>query len=109
LSYEELYRLAYRVVLQKKGEILYNRVRDFENDWLEGTVRPKILDYLTGSLVSPASAAVNVSERRAAGERFLKGLKAEWLDHKLCMAMLSDVLMYMVCAALCRLIAGTEY
>lgn len=30
LSFEELYRAAYKIVLKKKGEILYDRVKTFE-------------------------------------------------------------------------------
>ena len=37
-----------------------------------------------------------MNERRTAGERFLKTVKDAWQDHQLCMAMLADVLMYMV-------------
>ncbi|EON63774.1 hypothetical protein W97_03002 [Coniosporium apollinis CBS 100218] len=98
LSYEELYRHAYRIVLKKKGEVLYGRVRDFEKEWLSQTVAASIQGLVTGSLRSGAhgSAAVTTAnERREAGWRFLKGLKEAWQDHQLCMSMLADVLMYM--------------
>nr|POE93326.1 cullin-3 [Quercus suber] len=34
LSFEELYRNAYRIVLKKKGEELYHKVAQFEEAWL---------------------------------------------------------------------------
>lgn len=37
-----------------------------------------------------------VTERQAAGEKFLTVLKEAWEDHQLCMQMITDVLMYMV-------------
>ena len=37
------------------------------------------------------------AERRVAGEAFLRTLKDSWEDHQVCMGMLTDVLMYMVC------------
>jgi cullin 3 len=36
LSYEEIYRHAYQVVLKKKGDDLYKRVNQFEHQWLSG-------------------------------------------------------------------------
>jgi cullin 3 len=100
LSYEELYRYAYRIVLKKKGEALYARVRDFETDWLNNNVCGQIKKLLVPSLLTPLAdgpTGASVTERRSAGDRFLHGLKAAWQDHLLCMAMLADVLMYLVC------------
>ena len=98
LLFEELYRNAYRLVLKKKGEALYNKVKGFEEAWLKEQVRSKLRASLSGSLSSGASAALGPTgtERRVAGERFLRGLKQAWEDHILCMNMTTDVLMYMV-------------
>jgi cullin 3 len=98
LSYEELYRHAYRIVLKKKGEQLYNKVHEFERSWLATQVRASIQQLLSPNLLADAQGAASTSptERRAAGERFLKGLKQAWGDHQVCMSMLADVLMYMV-------------
>ncbi|KAH8727905.1 Cullin [Phaeosphaeriaceae sp. PMI808] len=97
LSYEELYRYSYRIVLKKKGEQLYNKVHDFERDWLANQVRASIQQLLSPNLVADAQGAAVTSsnERRTAGEKFLKGLKQAWGDHQVCMSMLADVLMYM--------------
>jgi cullin 3 len=98
LSYEELYRHAYRIVLKKKGEQLYNKVHDFERVWLATEVRSFIQQLLSPNLLAEAQGAGTTSpnERRVAGEKFLKGLKQAWGDHQVCMSMLADVLMYMV-------------
>ena len=98
LSFEALYRHAYKLVLKKKGETLYARVKDFEEDWLTNTVRPRILIEISPSLVGSdgVSSTATANEKRAAGERLLKALKQAWDDHNLCMNMTTDVLMYMV-------------
>ena len=99
LSFEELYRNAYKIVLKKKGEELYNKVAQFEENWLGNTVRVEIVRHLTALLMlaEGTSRTVNTqTERREAGEKFLKSLKGSWEDHQVCMGMLTDVLMYMV-------------
>lgn len=107
LSFEELYRNAYKLVLRKKGETLYERVKSFEEEWLAHEVRTRIKSVLSSSLVAGSGGAVantTVNEKRVAGERFLKGLKQAWEDHNLCMNMTTDVLMYMVSSCnSCRL------
>ncbi len=99
LSFEELYRNAYKLVLKKKGETLYTRVKEFEEDWLANTVRPRILVEISPSIVvrsDEVAFTATANEKRVAGERLLKALKQAWDDHNLCMNMTTDVLMYMV-------------
>ncbi|KAI4605051.1 hypothetical protein J4E80_010734 [Alternaria sp. BMP 0032] len=97
LSYEELYRHAYRIVLKKKGEALYEKVHEFERNWLSTEVRASISQLLSTNLLVDAQSigGTTPNERRVAGERFLKGLKQAWSDHQICTSMLADVLMYM--------------
>lgn len=110
LSFEELYRNAYKIVLKKKGDELYNKVAQFEENWLSDAVRPKIVNLLTAPLQLTddlGRSLATTAERRVAGERFLSALKTSWEDHQVCMGMLTDVLMYMVsristCSASCR-------
>jgi cullin 3 len=102
LSYEQLYRFAYRIVLKKKGDQLYGRVREFERDWLTNNVCNVIQTLLSASLLTspqagPSGASLN--ERRVAGEAFLNGVKKAWQDHQICMGMVADVLMYLVSQA----------
>jgi cullin 3 len=98
LSFETLYRTAYKIVLKKKGEALYNRVTSFEENWLSQDVRAAIRRQLGGSLLTgtPANHMGAANERRVAGEKFLRGLRGAWEDHLLCIGMTTDVLMYMV-------------
>lgn len=98
LSYEELYRHAYRIVLKKKGEALYNKVHESERSWLSCEVRASIQQLLSPNLVANthSNGGTTTNERRVAGEKFLKGLKQAWGDHQVCTSMLADVLMYMV-------------
>ena len=98
LSYEENYRLAYRLVLKKKGDLLYDHVKDFEEAWLSNEVRSRIRDQLSDRMLTGGGGGGSgtINEKRLAGERFLRGVKDAWEDHNLCISMTTDVLMYMV-------------
>ena len=99
LSFEELYRNAYKLVLKKRGEALYIRVKEFEEEWLANEVQPRIIEELSQTLLLATSGNQNITtanEKRAAGEKLLRALKQAWEDHNLCMNMTTDVLMYMV-------------
>ena len=99
LSFEELYRNAYKIVLKKKGDELYAKVANFEEQWLGNNVRTEIVRTLTPGLIILATSGRSLestAERRTSGEIFLKNLKDAWDDHQVCMGMLTDVLMYMV-------------
>jgi len=99
LSFEELYRNAYKIVLKKKGEDLYNKVAHFEAQWLGESVRGEIVKTLSPPLMlidGSGRTLATSPERRDAGEKFLRQLKQSWEDHQVCMGMLTDVLMYMV-------------
>ena len=98
LSFEELYRNAYKIVLKKKGDILYDRVSSLEETWLRDTVRVRINSLITSSIILGAageSLPGQSTERRIAGERFLRALKTAFEEHQQCMGMITDVLMYM--------------
>ena len=100
LSFEELYRHAYKLVLKKKGELLYQRVKSFEETWLSKTIQPRIISSLSTSLLVPitegGTTIASANEKRAEGEKLLRSLREAWEDHNLCMNMITDVLMYMV-------------
>lgn len=97
LSFEELYRNAYNIVLRQKGAELYERVTGYEERWLDTQIRTHIVQQLTPALlVGDSSSLATSAEKRVAGEGFLRALKRAWEDHQLCMGMLTDVLMYMV-------------
>lgn len=99
LSFEELYRNAYRIVLMSRGDELYERVKQLERDWLYYDVQDRITSAIAPILLRDGEATDlqdQANERRAAGEKFLNALKEAWEDHQLCMGMITDVLMYMV-------------
>lgn len=101
LSFEELYRSAYKIVLKKEGDELYRRVVQFEQKWLAETVRARLVKRLQGPARFDDNVSLSLtsaSERKRAGENFLQELKDAWDDHQVCMGMLTDVLMYMVSA-----------
>lgn len=74
LSFEELYRNAYNLVLHKYGELLYNGVQGVVADHLK----------------SVAQSCVDCAD-----DRLLEELKKQWDDHKTTMVMIRDILMYM--------------
>ncbi|KAI5842672.1 Cullin repeat-like-containing domain protein, partial [Tricharina praecox] len=77
LSFEALYRNAYKLVLKKHGERLYRQVKELVTEHLQ-------------------HVAVHATiEKRSGGTTFLEQLQAVWNDHQLCMSMITDVLMYM--------------
>ena len=75
LSFEELYRNAYTMVLHKHGERLYSGVKQVVTDHLKVKVRQDVLDNITNS--------------------FLESLNVAWNDHQTAMVMIRDILMYM--------------
>ncbi|CAH0049787.1 unnamed protein product [Clonostachys solani] len=97
LSFEELYRAAYKIVLKKRGDDLYDRVTKFEEEWFSENIIPKIQELVTTSLVniSTDNTVTSVNERRQTGEKFLKGLRDTWEDHNMSMNMTADILMYL--------------
>merc|ERR1711892_1353039 len=75
LSFEELYRTAYTMVLHKHGERLYSGLKEVVTNHLESKVRHDVLQALNNN--------------------FLQTLNAAWNDHQTSMVMIRDILMYM--------------
>ncbi len=98
LSFENLYRASYKIVLRKKGQLLYERVKEFEEEWFRVHVLPPITELVSGNLVSIAllqMQGASAHERRQTGERFLRGIRSTWEDHNTSMNMVADILMYL--------------
>ncbi|KHN13229.1 Cullin-3A [Glycine soja] len=74
LSFEELYRNAYNMVLQKFGEKLY-----------------------TGLVTTMTSHLKEISQsiESSQGEIFLEEINRKWVDHNKALQMIRDILMYM--------------
>ncbi|XP_050527611.1 cullin-3 [Daktulosphaira vitifoliae] len=75
LSFEELYRNAYTMVLLKHGERLYTGMKEVVTNHLENKVREDVL--------------------RSLNNNFLQVLNVAWNDHQTSMVMIRDILMYM--------------
>ncbi|XP_019868057.2 cullin-3-A isoform X2 [Aethina tumida] len=75
LSFEELYRNAYTMVLHKHGERLYTGLKEVVTHHLEFKVREDVLKSLHNN--------------------FLMALNQAWNDHQTSMVMIRDILMYM--------------
>jgi cullin 3 len=100
LSYEELFRKAYAVVLKKSAEDYYDKLLEFERIWLSRTVQSRVLEKLSPELTLAAygglsTATFSPTDRRIAGESLLNALRAEWSDQILCLNMISDVSLYL--------------
>lgn len=75
LSFEELYRNAYTMVLNKYGEKLYTGLKEVVTEHLTQKVRKDVLQSLNNN--------------------FLSVLNQAWNDHQTAMVMIRDILMYM--------------
>lgn len=75
LSFEQLYRNAYNMVLHKHGSRLYYGLREVVSEHLEHKVRQDVLESLHNN--------------------FLQKLNEAWTDHQTSMVMIRDILMYM--------------
>ncbi|KAI1329549.1 Cullin-domain-containing protein [Xylariaceae sp. FL0255] len=98
LAFEQLYRYSYKIVLMKLGQKLYDRVMTFERTWFDDQVMPPIAALISKNLVSitlDEAPGTSVVERRAMGEKFLKGVRVSWENHNMSMNMIADVLMYL--------------
>ncbi|KAI1266879.1 Cullin-domain-containing protein [Xylariaceae sp. FL1019] len=98
LSFESLYRYSYKIVLMKAGHVLYDKVKEFEEKWFADEVMPPIAALITKNLVSitlDGAPGISIVERRALGEKFLKGIRGSWENHNMSMNMIADVLMYL--------------
>ncbi|CCU76160.1 putative cullin-3 [Blumeria hordei DH14] len=98
LSFEQIYRASYKLVLKKQGGRLYDQVQNFKIEWLREVVLPPIRELMTKCSFNVALngiSGVTVNERRLAGDRFLKCLKSSWEDHHTKMKMIADMLIYM--------------
>lgn len=102
LSFEELYRNAYTMVLHKYGERLYNGLREVVTQHLESKVR---LSYTVATqfyfLLSDTSPSyplylkVRQDVLTSLHNNFLQTLNQAWNDHQTSMVMIRDILMYM--------------
>ncbi|KAE9414438.1 hypothetical protein Angca_008640 [Angiostrongylus cantonensis] len=82
LSFEELYRNAYTMVLHKYGERLYTGLKQV------------VEDHLRNNASSSFLVRVKIVESLDSGN-FLEVINETWSDHTTAMVMIRDILMYM--------------
>ncbi|KAH8891856.1 Cullin-domain-containing protein [Thozetella sp. PMI_491] len=95
LSFEQLYRASYKIVLRKQGQQLYERVKSFEENWFKTRIVPEIIELTPRNVALTTLDTVSANERRQMGEKFLRGLRDKWQAHNLAMNMAADILMYL--------------
>ncbi|KAJ3177051.1 Cullin-3, partial [Irineochytrium annulatum] len=117
LSFEELYRNAYNMVLHKHGEKLYNGVHAVIKEHLDEVAVTGIVPTfpVSQTVLSTTSSAASSGEHSSlpksgsfvGGQQYLKVLRDAWNEHVTCMIMIRDILLYMVkiefCARVCSL------
>ncbi|KAI9139305.1 Cullin-3 [Paraphysoderma sedebokerense] len=95
LSFEELYRNAYNMVLHRHGEKLYNGVKDVIKEYLENSAVERIVPaFPSGGAGGPSSDSRGVADREKE-KAFLQVIKDVWDHHMTSLLMIRDILMYM--------------
>ncbi|KAF9348817.1 Cullin-3 [Mortierella sp. AD094] len=84
LSYEEVYRCGYNLVIHKCGERLYHGIKDLIEKYLESEAEMKIVPVLGIADTSPSE-----------GVQVLKAIQKLWKHHVTCLLMISDILIHM--------------
>ena len=99
LSFEELYRNAYTMVLHKHGERLYNGLREVVTQHLESKVSFLFTLFYPTLLFAYRHYCVLFKVRQdvltSLHNNFLQTLNQAWNDHQTSMVMIRDILMYM--------------
>ncbi|ORX73675.1 cullin-3 [Linderina pennispora] len=85
LSFEELYRTAYGLVLSKNGQMLYDGVKGVLERHLRECVETGIMQYAAKARDEPSLTN---------SEQFLSSVRLLWSEHVTAMLMIKDVLMY---------------
>lgn len=86
LSYELLYRTAYKLTMRQFGEKLYHDVEKVIADYLEKTAQETIVPAFVHTKTDTADA----------GASFLKTVKRVWDDYTTAIELILQVLTYLV-------------
>lgn len=117
LSFEELYRNAYTMVLHKHGEKLYTGLREVVTEHLINKVKTRFFQFnnsenaenwcekrtfslrphqMLSLLCDCLYLQVREDVLNSLNNNFLQTLNQAWNDHQTAMVMIRDILMYMV-------------
>ncbi|EGO24838.1 hypothetical protein SERLADRAFT_449585 [Serpula lacrymans var. lacrymans S7.9] len=89
LSFEENYRIAYKMVLNKQGALVYDGVRQLVAENVDRLAKNEIIPAF------PSGANDDPMQQSQEGELLLKALRRVWDDHTGNMSKLRDILKYM--------------
>lgn len=95
LSFEELYRNAYTMVLHKHGERLYTGLKEVVTQHLENKVHLSYISHLSAHFSFAFFYQVRQDVLQSLHNNFLTTLNQAWNDHQTSMVMIRDILMYM--------------
>lgn len=95
LSFEENYRHAYNMCLQKQGSHLYEGVSELIVKNLDKLAKEQIVPAFPTSI---SVRGIDHVQQAQEGERLLKAVRAVWDDHISSMSKLRDLLKYMASA-----------
>ncbi|KAJ2626536.1 hypothetical protein H4R22_004776, partial [Coemansia sp. RSA 1290] len=83
LSYEELYRTGYNLVLSKNGALAYDGVKGVIESHLDNCVHKNILGHVSALRTNPTLSTY---------EAFLWSVRVLWSEHVTAMLVIRDVL-----------------
>lgn len=92
LSFEENYRHAYNMCLQKQGSQLYEGVSGLVVENLDKLAQEQIVPAFPSGI---SAGGIDHVQQAQEGERLLKAIRAVWDDHISSMSKLRDLLKYM--------------
>ncbi|KAJ1971526.1 hypothetical protein H4R35_005211 [Dimargaris xerosporica] len=101
LSYEEVYRSAYTMVVHGKGEQLYQGIQGLIAEHLESRIKSQLLGHtptipMEMALPSATSSLPKASlSTPAAISHILLAIEDIWTEHLTCLLLFKDILMYM--------------
>mgnify|MGYP004705536563 CR=1 FL=1 len=94
-SFEQLYRIAYNLVLSKNGEFLYNKIKDEFSKHLNTKLQINIIDFI----IERGDTNVNnngiIELNKIDSLELLKKLNFLWSDYLISTWLISQVAMYM--------------
>lgn len=94
LSYEQLWRIFYKLLQKDGGQELYDNVVELETAWLDGEVKTRVTEVISDIIIHINDNAITNDPRelRAAGERLLSTIKTEYNRHIISLKLMASVL-----------------
>ena len=94
-SFEQLYRIAYNLVLSKNGEFLYNKIKDEFSKHLNTKLQINIIDFIIERGDNNVNNNGIIELNKVDSLEVLKKLNLLWSDYLISTWLISQVAMYM--------------